>query len=97
MFFEKIARVLFPVKRVYVLIRSKKDQSAQERLDELLRSKIFSFHQYSVKQFNKFVAVNGDCSQPDMGLSEEDKLTLMNEVNLVFHCAASVKFDAPVP
>jgi len=96
-FFEKIARVLFPVKRVYVLIRSKKDQSAQERLDELLRSKIFSFHQYSVNQFNKFVAVNGDCSQPDMGLSEEDKLSLINEVNLVFHCAASVKFDAPVP
>jgi len=28
-FFEKIARVLFPVKRVYVLIRSKKDQSAR--------------------------------------------------------------------
>ena len=96
-FFEKIARVLFPVKRVYVLIRSKKNASAQQRLDDLLRSKIFSFHQYSVSQLNKFVAVNGDCSQPDMGLSEEDKQTLVNEVNIVFHCAASVKFDAPVP
>ena len=96
-FFEKIARVLFPVKRVYVLIRSKKNVSAQQRLDDLLRSKIFSFHQYSVSQLNKFVAVNGDCSQPDMGLSEEDKQILIDEVNIVFHCAASVKFDAPVP
>ena len=97
MFFEKIARVLFPVKRVYVLIRSKKDATAQERLDELLKSKIFSFHQYSVNQFNKFVALNGDCSQFDMGLSDEDKLKLINEVNIVFHCAASVRFDASVP
>ena len=96
-FFEKIARVLFPVKRIYVLIRSKKDQTAQERLNELLSSKIFSFHQYSVNQLNKFVAVNGDCSQPDMGLSDEDKQRLIGEVNIVFHCAASVKFDAPVP
>lgn len=97
MFFEKIARVLFPVKRVYVLIRSKKNASAKERLDELLRSKIFSFHQYSVNQLNKFVALDGDCSQVDMGLSEQDKQTLINEVDLVFHCAASVKFDASVP
>jgi len=96
-FFEKIARVLFPIKRVYVLIRSKKDATAQERLDELLRSKIFSFHQYSVNQLNKFVAISGDCSLPDLGINDEDKQTLINEVNIVFHCAASVKFDAPVP
>lgn len=96
-FFEKIARVLFPIKRVYVLIRSKEGQTCQDRLDELLKSKIFSFHQYSANQFSKFVAINGDTSEPDMGLNESDKMTLINEVDLVFHCAASVKFDAPFP
>ena len=80
-----------------MLIRSKKNQTAQERLDKLLSSRIFSFHQYSVNQLNKFIAVNGDCSQPDLGLSDEDKLRLINEVNIVYHCAASVKLDAPVP
>ena len=79
-----------------MLIRSKKNQTAQERLDKLLSSRIFSFHQYSVNQLNKFIAVNGDCSRPDLGLSEEDKLRLINEVNIAYHCAASVKFDAPV-
>lgn len=96
-FFEKIARVLFPVKRVYVLIRAKNNASPQERLDELLKSKIFTFHQYSADQLKKFVAVGGDCSELNLGLSDKDKLMLENEVNIVFHCAASVKFDAPVP
>jgi len=96
-FFEKIARVLFPVKRVYVLIRSKKGQTAQERLDELLKSKAFTFHDYSADQLKKLIAINGDCSLPDMGLSDEDKRKMIDEVNFVFHCAASVRFDAAIP
>jgi len=96
-FFEKIARVLFPVKRVYVLIRSKKGQTAKERLDALLRSQAFSFHEYSADQLNKLIAINGDCSEIDMGLSDQDKHTLINEVDIVFHSAASVRFDASIP
>lgn len=35
----------------------------------------------------------GDCEQPDLGLSAEDRQKLTDEVNVVFHVAATVRFD----
>lgn len=39
-----------------------------------------------------FVPVNGDCSKPMLGLSEETLDSLAQKVNIVFHVAATVKF-----
>lgn len=41
-------------------------------------------------------AIEGDCLEPNLGISEKDQITLQNEVNIVFHVAATVKFDAPL-
>ena len=35
-------------------------------------------------------------SLPDLGLSPEDKSMLMQRVNIVFHSAATVRFDEPL-
>lgn len=35
----------------------------------------------------------GDCSLAGLGLSPEDRAVLADNVNLVFHCAATVRFD----
>lgn len=37
--------------------------------------------------------MSGDCSLPDLGLSEQDRLVLLTEVDVIFHCAATVRFD----
>lgn len=37
--------------------------------------------------------MSGDCSLPDLGLSEQDKDIFLREVDVVFHCAATVRFD----
>ena len=42
------------------------------------------------------VAIQGDISLPELGISELDMQTLINEVNIVFHSAATVKFDEPL-
>lgn len=44
----------------------------------------------------KIVAVNGDVSLPDLGLSPADRQTLVSNVNFVFHMAATVRFDEPL-
>jgi len=44
----------------------------------------------------KVVAIAGDMSAKGMGLSEESKALLQREVSLVFHGAASVRFDDPL-
>ncbi len=38
-------------------------------------------------------AMNGNIEQPGFGLSEEDKKKLSEEVTIIFHSAATVRFD----
>lgn len=38
-------------------------------------------------------SVAGDCMLPGLGLSEEDRRALVENVNIVFHMAATVRFD----
>lgn len=39
------------------------------------------------------VCVAGDVTEPDLGLSEENRIKLLDEVSIVFHSAATVKFN----
>ena len=43
--------------------------------------------------FNKIVSVHGDVSETDLGLSFEDRQRVVTEVNVVFHAAATVRFN----
>ena len=36
----------------------------------------------------------GDVSQDNLGLSAQDRATLLREVCVVFHCAATINFNA---
>ena len=40
--------------------------------------------------------VEGALEQSDLGLSEEDLRHVSEEVSIVFHTAATIKFDAPL-
>lgn len=46
--------------------------------------------------FRKVIAIKGDVSQPELGLSEEDRIMLTQTVNMIFHVAATVRFDEPL-
>ncbi|CAG7827050.1 unnamed protein product, partial [Allacma fusca] len=82
---------------IYVLVRDKKNQSAEERLQVLLQEKLFD----SIRQnpnmeavFGKVVAINGDITLNGLGLSLEDTSILKSRVSIIFHAAANVKFNA---
>lgn len=45
------------------------------------------------KFYHKISVVAGDCSLPGLGLSVSSRNTLINEVNIIFHGAATVRFD----
>lgn len=45
------------------------------------------------KFYHKVSAMAGDASLPGLGLSSVDRQTLADEVNIVFHCAATIRFD----
>nr|CAD7431212.1 unnamed protein product [Timema monikensis] len=44
----------------------------------------------------KITALEGDITLPDLGLSEENRRLLAEEVDIVFHCAASLRLEAEI-
>lgn len=43
---------------------------------------------------DKLKAVEGNIDADNLGLSADDQATLISEVNFVFHCAATLDFEA---
>lgn len=41
----------------------------------------------------KIIAIASDLTELEMALSEEDKETLIDCTNIIFHCAATVRFN----
>jgi len=91
---EKLLRSCPQVKKIYALIRAQKNSSASERLQELLKLQIFeNLESVDSEILKKVEAVSSDLSVDGLGLSEESKQILINETNVFFHCAATVRFN----
>ncbi|KAL4711226.1 hypothetical protein ACJJTC_019067 [Scirpophaga incertulas] len=91
---EKILRSCPDVKRLYMLMRSKKGQSSKERLNTFTNCPVFdALKKNSPDQIKKLHVIPGDILVHELGITIEDKETLQREVQVVFHCAACVRFD----
>ena len=83
--------------RIYLLIRPKKGILPVDRLNVILETPIF--HDWKVKkpeQVAKLIPITGDILEPSLGLSKEDVKTVTENVSIVFHSAATVRFDEPI-
>ena len=45
---------------------------------------------------SKVVPILGDITEPGLGIGETDLELLKENVSIVFHLAATIKFDAPI-
>ncbi|XP_033326353.2 putative fatty acyl-CoA reductase CG8306 [Megalopta genalis] len=93
---EKLLRTIPDLKNIYMLLRPKKNKQIKERLEDIKKNPIFSKLKEDNKdhQLDKLIAVAGDVDQENLGLSSEDRLTLVEDVQIVFHSAASLDFEA---
>ena len=83
--------------RIYLLIRPKKGILPADRLNVILDTPIF--HDWKINKPHtvaKLFPIAGDIMEPNLGLSEEDIETVTEHVSIVFHSAASVRFDEPI-
>ncbi|XP_011179937.1 putative fatty acyl-CoA reductase CG5065 [Zeugodacus cucurbitae] len=93
---EKILRSCPNVGAVYVLLRPKKGKNIEDRLNDILNSQLFErLRQEQPQNLKKVHAIAGDCSELGLGISEFDLIRLKN-VNIIYHSAASVRFDDPL-
>lgn len=93
---EKLLRCCHGIKNIYLLIRQKKGKEIAERLEELTKNSVFNRmrEEKQTDLFKKLIAVGGDVGEENLGLSLEDRTTLINTVQVVFHSAATLDFEA---
>ncbi|KAF5281654.1 hypothetical protein FQR65_LT14584 [Abscondita terminalis] len=91
---EKLLRSCPGVAQIYLLIRPRKGQSAHERLQQLLHSPLFDvLRKERPTDLQKVLPIEGDITQPELAISVADRTLLSQTTNVVFHSAATVKFD----
>ena len=94
---EKLLRSCGDVERIYLLMRpgTRDGKSPASRLKDLFQSRAFSFSPTPLP-FEKVTAICGDMTKPGLGLSTDDRKTLVDNVSVIFHSAATVKFHGPL-
>ncbi|XP_049941596.1 fatty acyl-CoA reductase 1-like isoform X1 [Schistocerca serialis cubense] len=91
---EKLLRSCPDIGTIYMLVRPKRGRDPQERLEEYVSSVLFSKLRGERPDFARQLSVvAGDLSSPDFRLAEQDMAALQRDVSVVFHCAASVRFN----
>uniref|UniRef100_A0A8D8QHM0 Fatty acyl-CoA reductase n=1 Tax=Cacopsylla melanoneura TaxID=428564 RepID=A0A8D8QHM0_9HEMI len=94
---EKLLRSIPHLKRIYLLVRPKKGKDVQERLESIFTDRLYLRLKTEVPHFmNKVTTVTGDVSLPGLGLSQTDRALLTQNVNIIFHGAATVRFDEKI-
>ncbi|XP_021941668.1 fatty acyl-CoA reductase wat-like, partial [Zootermopsis nevadensis] len=91
---EKLLRSCPGVRTIFILVRPKKGKTQEERFSGLFEAPVFeSMKKACPNYMTKVRAVAGDCGLPGLGLGEADRELLCQEVRVVFHIAATVRFD----
>nr|CAD7567654.1 unnamed protein product [Timema californicum] len=88
---EKLIRSCPGVGQIYLLTRSKQGQDVAGRVTSLLKDP--AFKRMPEMGHQKVVGIAGDLYQRGLGISPQDRERLCRDVSVVFHVAASVKFD----
>ncbi|XP_057376134.1 putative fatty acyl-CoA reductase CG5065 [Daphnia carinata] len=91
---EKLLRACPGIERLYLLMRTSGGQTADCRLQGLIQNQIFDkIREQQPDVMGKITAVTGDMTSPGLELSPSDLQLLTENVSIVFHSAATIKFN----
>lgn len=99
---EKLLRCYPGIKSVYILMRQKKNQNPHDRLHkQLLNVPLFDkirAQKDGPELLDKIVVIPGDIADSWLGISDSDLERLFSDpsLSIVFHSAATIKFDEPL-
>ncbi|WAR03112.1 FACR1-like protein [Mya arenaria] len=84
---EKLIRSCPKIGKLFILIRPKRSQDIHQRMEDIKDQPKFK---------DRFVPINGDMCVEGLGISPSDRDMLETETQIVFHSAATVRFDEPL-
>ncbi|PAA61407.1 hypothetical protein BOX15_Mlig015523g1, partial [Macrostomum lignano] len=91
---EKLLWSCPQIGHIFALMRPKRGESIGARLDSLLASRLFDRLRQDRPDFRSQISpLQGDLYEPNLGLSQKDIELLIRNVSIVFHSAATVRFD----
>ncbi|XP_056281016.1 fatty acyl-CoA reductase 1 [Pseudoliparis swirei] len=94
---EKLLRSCPEVKALYLLVRPKDGQSMQQRVSDMITCKLFDRVREDDPDFHrKIFPVSSELTQPGLAIGPQDVEKLSACVNVIFHCAATIRFDEPL-
>ncbi|KAL1501611.1 hypothetical protein ABEB36_006908 [Hypothenemus hampei] len=94
---EKLLRSCPTISTLYLLVREKKGKNMDERIDAMFDDVIFKKMKKEVPKYrHKVIGIAGDCVKEELDLSIQDRKLLSDEVNIIFHVAATVRFDEKI-
>ncbi|CAG9576981.1 unnamed protein product [Danaus chrysippus] len=93
---EKILRTC-NVKKIYLLLRPKKGNSAIQRLNQILEDPVYESLRSQQPDFaSKLIPVEGNVIDLNLGIDEESRQKIIEEVNIIFHGAATINFEETI-
>lgn len=94
---EKLLRSCPDIDTIYMLIRTKKGVNPKQRFDEYRNQVVFTLlNRDNPDCFKKLKLIKGDVTEDNFGISNEDHEELIKNVEIVIHCAATVRFVLPL-
>ncbi|CAH1170050.1 unnamed protein product [Phaedon cochleariae] len=92
---EKLLYSCPDLKNIYLLLRTKRGKTPQQRIEDMFKLPMFErLRQSQPDAMKKIVPVSGDVNTDCLGLKSSDLELLVEEVSVVFHMAATLKLDA---
>ncbi|XP_064076069.1 fatty acyl-CoA reductase 1 [Vanessa tameamea] len=94
---EKLLRKCPDIGKIMLLVRPKKGKLPKQRLEEMLNDALFEKLRKmrgSIEPLlEKLQIISGDASAPDLAISHDDRELIIDNVNIVIHAAATIRFD----
>ncbi|KAF8104280.1 hypothetical protein N665_0175s0009 [Sinapis alba] len=97
---EKLLRASPEIGKIFILMKSKDQESANKRLyDEIISSDLFKLlkqmHGRSYETFmkRKLIPITGDIGEENLGMSSETADKISEEIDVIINCAGRTTFD----
>lgn len=92
---EKLLYSCDQLQKIYILIRPKRGKNPELRLDMMFKSPMFyRIRNEKSHMFKRVVPLNGELTAPELGLTPEQQECIINETDIVFHFAATLRLEA---
>ncbi|XP_026285207.2 fatty acyl-CoA reductase 1-like isoform X2 [Frankliniella occidentalis] len=97
MLIEQLLRTCRDIGNIYIVLRAKKGESPERRLQALVSVQLFDrLRAEQPDALSKIIVLPGDITALGLGLSRQHQDLVRREVSVVYHVAASVRFDDPI-